>query len=328
MKILVTGATSLLGAETARRLASSGHDIRTFQRSPSRLGYDECLGSVEDENAVQLAVEGVDAVVHLAARVGVVGRWEDYHQTNVIGTQNLFEAARASGVERFVHVSSPSVAHAGAALVGAGAAPADPEGARGDYARSKALAEVGVLSAQSDTSVVAIRPHLVWGPGDTQLIGRIVERARSGRLALIGSGTALIDTTYITNAADALVAAVDRAPELDGRALVVTNGQPRTIREVFDRILDAAGMAPAGRSVPVGVARAGGLLVERYWERSGRDDDPPMTRFVAEQLSTAHWFDQRETQEALDWSPAVLLDDGFELLRAWFSEATPSVERP
>lgn len=327
MKTLVTGATSLLGAETARRLARADHDVRTFQRSPSGLGYDERLGSVEDEAAVQLAVEGVDAVVHLAARVGVVGRWEDYHRTNVIGTRNLFEAARAGGVERFVHVSSPSVAHAGAALVGAGAEPADPDGARGDYARSKALAEVAVLSAKSDTSAVAIRPHLVWGPGDTQLIGRIVERARSGRLALIGSGTALIDTTYVTNAADAVVAAVDRARELDGRALVVTNGQPRTIREIFDRILDAAGLPLAGRSVPVGVARAGGSLVERYWERSGRDDDPPMTRFVAEQLSTAHWFDQRETREALHWSPAVSLEAGFESLRAWYlgdadSEAT------
>lgn len=320
MKVLVTGATSLLGGETARRLADAGNDVRTFQRSASGLGQDEVLGSVDDEAAVGSAVEGVDAIVHLAALVGVTGRWEDYRRVNVVGTEHVLAAARLHGVERIVYVSSPSVANAGASLVGAGADPADPAQARGNYARSKALGEVAALTADVDASVVAIRPHLVWGPGDTQLVGRIVDRARSGRLAQIGPGTALIDTTYLTNAADALVAAVDRCPELSGRALVVTNGQPRPVAEIIDRILDAAGLPPLKRRVPTSVAKLGGAAVERYWQRLGREDDPPMTRFVAEQLSTAHWFAQDETRRALGWSPSITLDEGFEALRTWYSE--------
>jgi nucleoside-diphosphate-sugar epimerase len=266
-------------------------------------------------------MDGADAVVHLAARVGVVGTWSDFEATNVAGTAAVLSAAREAGVSRLVFVSSPSVAHGGDPLVGAGADPADPDAAGGHYARSKAIAEQLALGEADDRlNVVAIRPHLVWGPGDTQLIGRIVDRARAGRLALVGSGAALIDTTYIDNAADALVAALDRADSLSGRAFVVSNGEPRPIGELVARIVSAAGLDEPRLRVPVAVARFGGRMAERVWESSGREDDPPMTEFLAEQLSTAHWFDQRETRQALEWQPAVSLDEGFARLRAWFSE--------
>ena len=219
-----------------------------------------------------------------------------------------------------MHVSSPSVAHAGEPLVGAGAAPADPGATRGHDATSKAMAELAALEASADDMpVVAIRPHLVWGPGDTQLVGRIVERARHGRLALVGSGAALIDTTYVTNAADALVAAIDHAPSLGGRAFVVTNGEPRTVHELVARITAAAGVEWTARRVPTALAIAGGSVAERVWDRTGRTDDPPMTSFLAEQLSTAHWFDQRETCDALRWTPAVSLDVGFRALAESFN---------
>jgi nucleoside-diphosphate-sugar epimerase len=190
------------------------------------------------------------------------------------------------------------------------------------------MAEVAALAASSDAMpIVAIRPHLVWGPGDTQLVGRIVERARQGRLALVGSGTALIDTTYLDNAADALVAALDRAPRLGGQAFVVSNGEPRTVAELVARIVGAAGLDRTPRRVPVAIAKAGGSVVERIWDRTGRTDDPPMTSFLAEQLSTAHWFDQRATRAALGWCPTVSLDDGFERLAAWFRDGAVSPPR-
>ena len=322
MKILVTGATSMIGRATVERLLARGDAVRTLQRHPSGLGVDETLGSITDAAAVRSACTGIDAVVHLAAKVGVTGEWHEYEDVNVRGTALLIAAARQAGARRFVHVSSPSVAHAGDALVGAGADPADPTTTRGHYATSKAMAEVAALGASTDElPVVAIRPHLVWGPGDAQLVGRIVERARSGRLALVGSGTALVDTTYVDNAADALVAAIDRAPELGGEALVVSNGEPRTVAELVVRIVDAAEIGWRERHVPTSVARAGGAAAERVWARTGRTDDPPMTSFLAEQLSTAHWFDQRRTREVLDWRPAVSLAEGFERLAASYRSA-------
>jgi 2-alkyl-3-oxoalkanoate reductase len=312
VKVLVTGASGMLGGAVARTLAQRGDHVTVFQRRPSGLGLDELLGDIEDPAAVRAAVAGSDAVVHLAARVSVTGRWADFARTNVTGTAHVLDAARAAGAA-VVHVSSPSVAHAGRSLIGAAAAPADPDHAAGHYARSKAVAERLALASPR---VVAIRPHLVWGPGDTQLVGRIVERARSGRLALVGPGTALVDSTYVDNAADAIVAALDRADSLAGRAFVVSNGEPRPLAELVQRICAAAGVPAPRRHVPYRVAQAGGALAELAWAGLRRTDDPPMTRFLAEQLATAHWFDLRETRAALDWSPQVDLDEGFRRLAA------------
>jgi nucleoside-diphosphate-sugar epimerase len=324
VKVLVTGATSLLGGAIARRLQARGDDVTAFQRRPSRSGFREVLGDVADRSAVEAAVAGTDVVIHAAARVSVVGPWSAFAETNIAGTANMLDAARTAGVDRFVYVSSPSVANAGTALVGAPAGPAAPDLARDNYSRSKAFAELLALTSNTDGfSVVAVRPHLVWGPGDTQLVGRIVSRARQGRLAVIGSGAALIDTTYIDNAADAIVASADRARRLGGRALVVSNGQPRPVRELLNRIALAAGLEPPRLRVPFGVARAAGVVLERAWERLHREDDPPITRFLAEQLSTAHWFDQRETREALGWRPDVDLDEGFVRLESWFRSVNP-----
>lgn len=329
MKVLVTGATSLIGRRTVERLRRRGHSVSVLQRSPSGLdGVTEFVGSVDDPIVTERACADRDAVVHLAARVGVVGTWDEFHRTNVVGTETLLAAARRSGVTGFVHVSSPSVAHSGSSLVGSGAAPAVPDAVRGHYSVTKAIAECSALAASSDPMpVVAIRPHLVWGPGDSQLVGRIVERARAGRLALVGSGAALVDTTYVDNAADALVAAVERigvpANGLAGRALVVSNGEPRTVHELVSRIVAAAGV-PTGRRlrrVPTRLAIGAGAVAERIWDRTGRTDDPPMTAFLAEQLATAHWFEQRTTRALLDWTPQVGLDEGFERLAAWFASS-------
>ena len=165
-------------------------------------------------------------------------------------------------------------------------------------------------------AVVAVRPHLVWGPGDTQLVARIVERGRAGRLAVVGRGSALIDTTYVDNAADALIAALDHAETAGGEAYVVSNGEPRPVAEILSSICSAARVAGPRLRVPYRVAWAAGAAVDSVWSWRGSEDDPPITRFLAEQLATAHWFDQRRTREALHWAPTVSLDEGFARLAA------------
>ncbi|BEP12642.1 NAD-dependent epimerase/dehydratase family protein [Acidothermaceae bacterium B102] len=319
MKVLVTGASGMLGKATAQALVDRGDEVTVLQRRPSGLPCREVLGDVSDPSAVGQAVEGQEVVVHLAAKVDVVGPWSEYEQANVVGTRTLIDACRSGSPFRLVHVSSPSVAHAGDSLVGAGAGPADPEGARGHYARSKAMAEQIALAADGDRlAVLAIRPHLVWGPGDTQLVGRIVERGRAGRLPLIGTGAALIDTTYVDNAVSALVGAVD-AWTVRGEALVVTNGEPRPVAEILSRLCLAAGVPGPRGHVPLVVAASAGSVIETAWRLLRRRDTPPMTRFLAEQLATAHWFDQRRTREALQWEPRVSLDEGFAQLTAWYA---------
>ena len=333
MRVLVTGASGLLGGGVARALATRGDRVTVLQRRPTGLGQGglgmaEVLADVSDPVAVRRAAEGKDAVIHLAAKVNVTGRWSDYERVNVGGTQAVIDACRAAGVPGLVYVSSPSVAHSGRSLAGDSAGPADPERARGAYARSKALAEQRALAADDDDlAVLAVRPHLVWGPGDPQLVARIVERAREGRLPVIGSGAALVDSTYVDNAVDALVAAVDRCGEAHGEALVVTNGEPRPIGELVGDLCAAADAPRPQRHVPVPLALVVGAAVQSAWAladraRPGRiSGDPPMTRFVVEQMSTAHWFDQRRTRRLLRWTPAVSLDEGLERLRRWYASS-------
>lgn len=331
-RIAVTGASGVVGGAVARALLGRGTDVVAIQRGeiPVDLSQAGAVSARADiagpPDALVDALAGCDAVVHAAARVDIVGAWEDFERINVLGTRQVIESARRAGVRRVVIVSSPSVAHAGFALVGASAEQADPDRARGHYSRSKAMAELIALAADSaDLAVTAIRPHLVWGPGDSQLTARIIDRARQGRLVTIGSGAALIDTTYIDNAGSAIVAAVDRAthPEVRGKAFVVSNGEPRTVAEMLTRIAQAAGAHGPSRSVPFGLAKAGGVVLERVWERTGRDGEPPVTAFLAEQLATAHWFDQRQVRRALEWAPEVSLDEGFRRLAASMRGVAP-----
>ncbi|MEI6498068.1 MAG: NAD-dependent epimerase/dehydratase family protein [Actinomycetota bacterium] len=282
MKVLVTGGSSLLAQRTAEQLLARGDSVVLFQRRPTWLDTPQVLGDVRDAELVDRAVGECDAVIHLAAKVGVVGSWHEYRSVNVDGTANVVAAARRHSLSRLVHVSTPSVAHAGDALVGVGATPAVTGRKRAWYAESKALGEQLVLLAASDAlPTVVIRPHLVWGPGDTQLVGRIIERARAGRLALVGDGAALIDTTYIDNAADALVAALDAAvpgAACIGKPYVIANGEPRPVAELVAGICRAAGVNIAPRHVPRRAAYVAGSVVERLWAVRGADAaEPPLT---------------------------------------------------
>lgn len=331
-RVLVTGASGLLGSGVARVLSEAGNAVTTLQRRPSGVpGAVDVCGSVTDPAAVEEAVTGADTVVHVAAKVSVSGPEREFEAVNVEGTRITLDAARRHGVRRFIHVSSPSVAHAGSSIVGEGAGPASPEHARGPYARTKAKGELLALAAdRDDFRVLVLRPHLMWGPGDRQLTDRIVQRSRAGRMPVLGTGAPLIDTLYTGNAVEATVAAVSAADHTHGEALVVTNGEPRPVGELVRGIALAGGAAEPARTVPAGLARRAGALIEKAWERNlfgvrsaglGSDDgEPPLTEFLAEQLSTAHWFDQRRTREVLEWTPSVSIDEGLHRLAQYYRE--------
>ncbi|PWH05623.1 nucleoside-diphosphate sugar epimerase [Brachybacterium endophyticum] len=313
----------MLGGAVARALRDCGDEVRAFQRRGADIpGVTDVRGSLTSAADVLAAADGVDAVIHLAAKVSFAGDVADFRAVNIDGTRHVLDALRAQGGGRLVNISSPSVAHLGTSIVGLGATPADPERARGNYARTKAAAELEAMAAdgQDGLLVTSVRPHIVWGPGDTQLVGRIVDRGRRGTLPILDDGMALIDTTYVDNAADAILAALDRIDHVHGESFVVSNGEPRTVRDVLGGFCEAAGVPRPSLHVPGSLARLAGRLAEKVWAIRPGQDEPPMTEFLAEQMSTAHWFDQRRTRERLQWIPAVGFDEGLERLAAWYHE--------
>ena len=270
MKVLVTGSTSLLGGAVAELLRARGDDVTVFQRRPSGVGCAKCSATSPTARAVDAAVAGADVVIHAAAKVDVVGPWSAFEATNITGTANLLDGVRGQrGRPLRLRVVAFGRPRGRVRSSASPAGPADPDRARDNYSRSKAAAEQ--LGARGRHR----RPVRSWRCAPTSCGDRVTRnssvassrRARQGRLAIVGSGAALIDTTYIDNAADAIVAAADRAERLNGRALVVSNGQPRPVRELLNRIATAAGLGPPRLRVPAGLARAAGTVFEQVWGR-------------------------------------------------------------
>ena len=329
MKALVTGGGGFLGSAIARQLRARGDKVRSFSRVAhpelSRMGVEQVQGDLSDPNAVQEAVRGCDIVFHVAAKAGIWGRYEEYYHTNVAGTGNVIAACQAPQVGRLVYPGSPSVVFDGTDVEGGDESLPYPASYEAHYPHTKAVAEQLVLEANSASlATVSLRPHLIWGPGDNHLVPRIVEKGRAGRLRRIGARPCLVDTVYIDNAAEAHLNAADRlqfgAPPA-GQAYFISNGEPVPLWEMVNRILAAAGLPPETRSISTGLARRAGTLCETIWTVLRLSGEPPMTRFVASELSTAHWFDISAARRDLGYQPAVSLDEGLKRLKKSFDGA-------
>jgi nucleoside-diphosphate-sugar epimerase len=324
MKVLLTGGGGFLGGAIAERLVERGHEVRSFSRGRypalEELGILHVRGDLANREDVLAAAEGCDAVVHTAAKAGVWGDPAAYRRANLDGTRNVLAACRRHQVPRLVYTSTPSVAHAGGDIEGGDESLPYTTEPKTPYQATKTLAEREVLAAQGDDlQVVALRPHLIWGPGDPHLVPRILERGKRGRIALPGGGRQRVDTTYVDNAADAHVAALERlrpGAACAGQAYFVTNGEPMPLREIVLGILRAAGVKARVIPIPPRLAHGAGALLERAFRLARSDREPPLTRFVAEQLSTAHWFDIGAAKRDLGWTPAVSVDEGLRRLAA------------
>ncbi len=326
MNILVTGGGGFLGQALCRGLVARGHVVTSFNRGHypalDTLGVRQVQGDLADRDAVVAAAAGCDAIFHNAAKAGAWGSHDSYHRANVMGTDNVIAACRAHGIGQLVYTSTPSVTHRATHPVAGGTADDVPygEGFKAPYASTKLIAEKAVLAANDATlATVALRPRLIWGPGDNQLLPRLVERARNGRLRFVGDGNNLIDTTYIDNAAQAHLDAFDHlAPgaACAGRAYFISNGEPRSVRDVVNGLLRAVGAPQVDKTIPFALAYAAGAVAEALWTVLPLRGEPPMTRFLAEQLATTHWYSMAPAQRDFGYVPAVSMDEGLRRLAA------------
>lgn len=327
MKALVTGGGGFLGGAVVRMLRERGDEVASFSRGEypelAHLGVVQCRGDLADREALLRATEGCDLLFHVAARAGIWGSFEEFHRANVTGTENVLSACREQGITRLVYTSSPSVVFDGRDLEGGDESLPYPKSFHAPYPRTKAEAERLVLAANSpELATVSLRPHLIWGPGDNHLVPRILARGRAGKLRRIGSRPCLVDTVYVDNAARAHLLAADRltpGSPVAGKAYFISNGEPLPLWEMVDRILAAGGLPPVEKSIPPWLAYAAGALCERLWGLFGLTGEPPMTRFVARELATAHWFDISAARRDLGYEPQVSVAEGLERLRIWLA---------
>ena len=319
-RILVTGGGGFLGGAIVRELTRRGETVRTFSRRRypglDALGVEQIQGDLAEPEAVERACHRVEVVFHTAAKPGVWGDWETYYTANVTGTRNVLQACRRCGVDRLIHTSSPSVVFDGTDMEGVDETAPYPTEYHSHYPKTKAMAEQAVLAAAKEgMQAVVLRPHLIWGPGDPHLTPRILARAH--RLRIVGSGQNRVDTIYIDNAAKAHLLAAEALrdrPELSGRIYFISQDDPIPLWDMVNAILAAAGKPPVRRAISQQRAATLGSLLEWIFRTFRIPGEPPMTRFVAEELATAHWFDITAAKRDLGYQPEVSTEEGLKRL--------------
>lgn len=318
MNALVTGGGGFLGIAIVQALRARGDTVRSLSRQEHpalrELGVEHVRGDVADAAVVSAAAKGCNIVFHVAAKAGIWGAYEDYHRANVVGTENVIATCRQQGIRKLVHTSSPSVVFNGCDMEGMDESVPYPQHFEVYYPHTKALAEQLVLKANSPTlATVALRPHLIWGPGDNHLLPRLIARAKAGHLRRIGSQRKLVDTVFIDNAAEAHLLAADAlTPDAPcaGKAYFISNGEPVELWDMVNRMLAAAGLPPVTRTVPAGLAMLLATCFEVAHKLTGNTNEPRLTRFVVREMTTAHWFDISAAKRDFGYTPRVTTEEG------------------
>ena len=311
MKILVTGGGGFLGSAIVRRLVARGDEVTIAARSDypdiRALGVRQVQGDLGDPKVASEAIRGQDAVIHTAAKAGIWGDLADYWRSNVEATQNVLAACREHGVRTLVYTSTPSVTFDGTDHENA---PQDiPYAAdfKSHYARTKCQAEILVLSDDA-VDAVALRPHLIWGPGDPFIFPGVIKRHMEGKLARVGDGT----NKVVENGAAAHVAALDalRAGEpIAHQSFFISDGEPVVLWPFLDELFASLDLPPLKKKVPAGLAFAVGGMLEGAYKLLGKKEEPRMTRFAAQQVTTSHWYDMAPARDAFGYEPVITREE-------------------
>jgi nucleoside-diphosphate-sugar epimerase len=328
MRVLVTGGGGFLGTAICGQLLSAGHEVLSYQRSAAdhlqALGAYTTRGDLGNLEQLCRDTRGCDAVIHTAGKAGIWGEYESYYQANVFGTENVITACRRNDIPHLVYTSSPSVVHGGGDIEGGDETLPYPKKFHAPYPATKALAEQLIMAANGEKlKTVALRPHLIWGPGDPHVLPRLMAKAADGKLALPGSEK-LIDTIFVENAAHAHLLALEgirQSGACCGKTYFITNDEPLPQQDIISKLLNAAGMNPTIKSVPPLMAKTAGAICQLLWKILPLKSEPPVTRWSADQLSTAHWYDISAAKRDLGYQPRFTIDEGLALLKQHFEEA-------
>jgi len=324
-KIVVTGGGGFVGQAIVRQAIDRGFDCTVIGRnrypSVEALGVRCLVGDIRDTTFVADAVRGADTVFHAAALAGIWGSWSSYQSINVLGTENVIDACRASGIAHLVYTSTPSVVFDRDHIRGGDESLPYPNTFLCNYAKSKFIAEKMVLAGNGQNlATCAIRPHLVWGPGDPHLVPRLLMKGKKRELKRVGNGENLVDISYVDNVAHAHLLAADNLAGLRsaaGKAYFVSQCQPVNLWDWINELFVRVGIDPVIDAVPFSVAYAAGSALELLHTMFRKEDEPRMTRFLSEQLAKSHYFSCAAIERDLGYFPIVSTDSGMEKLVEW-----------
>lgn len=326
-RVLVTGGGGFLGRAIVQKLIVTGNEVRSFSRKDypelREWGVEVVQGDLADKKAVSAACSDRDVVFHVAGKVNFWGAYRDYFSANVCGTDNIIAGCRERGVGRLVFTSSPSAVFDGKDMNGVNESVPYPKHPISHYSATKALAEQHVLTANSHKlRTLALRPHLIWGPGDNHIIPRLIARAKSRKLRRIGDGNNKIDATYIDNAALAHTAAaraLENNPKAAGRAYFISNDEPVLLWELIEKMIEIYGLPTIQHSISRSKAKFVAGFIELFYKTLRIKREPPLTRALALELSTSHWFDISSAKRELGYRPEVSMEEGFQRLGDWIA---------
>jgi nucleoside-diphosphate-sugar epimerase len=327
-KVLVTGGGGFVGLAIVKNAIARGLECVVVGRNTypevEKLGARCFCGDIRDLSFLQQACKGVDTVFHVAALAGIWGPWSDYYSINVQGTDNVIAACRKNDIPRLVYTSTPSVVFNRDHIEGGDERLPYPEKYLCNYARSKVMAEKSVLDANSKNLLTcALRPHLIWGPGDPHLIPRLLQKGRSGELKKIGSSTNLVDISYVDNVAHAhMLAALNLSGSAiaAGKAYFVSQGEPVNLWSWINELFIRVGIKPVEGKVSFAAAYTVGAVLESWHSLFCRKKEPRMTRFLAEQLAKSHYFSIAAIERDLGYSPCISNVDGMNNLVHWIEQ--------
>lgn len=321
MNVLVTGGGGFLGLYIVEQLVEAGATVRVFCRGEyarlKELNVETHQGDIRDPSAVARACEGIDTVYHTAAVSGIWGPWDYFYGINTQGTLNVIDACKAAGVTRLIYTSSPSVVYDGSSHENASENLPYSEQFLCHYPHTKMLAEKAVLAANGEAGLatVALRPHLIWGPRDNHLIPRLIQRAKSGRLRQVGAGNNLISMSYVENAAAAHLQAAARLycdSPLGGQAYFINEPEPVLMWDWINQLLTLAGLTPVQKKISVNAAKRIGAVLEFVYRSLHLSGEPPMTRFLASQLSSSHYYNINRARLDFGYTPLVSFDEAMQ----------------
>lgn len=318
---LVTGGCGFVGRRLVDALLDRGDEVIVFDLAgePWRDGMRLIRGDLCDAEAVAAACEGVDVVFHSASLVHTKrNRGELVRAVNVDGSRNVLAACRQHGIGKLIYVSSASVVYFGEDIRNGDETLPYPESFPALYAETKAIAERELLAASGDGPLTcAIRPHVVFGPGDTRLIPALLDRAKAGKMKFqVGSDEKLSDFTFVGNVIQALLLAEERlkpGSPVAGQAYFITNGEPMPFWHFVRRVVEPLGYAAPKMRIPFVVAYAAAAVregVDTLLRGGTLHAEGGLSRFAIRYLCTDHYFSHAKATRDLGYVPATNLEQG------------------